>query len=380
MRILITLPWGERLGGSEGMLQTVLDGAQESAHQLELVCLEPGPWPRELAEAGFHVEVIAAGRVRQIGRLLSSVVQLARVFRRRQPDLIVNWIAKAQLYCSPAAVLAGMSDRVIWWQHDMATGYLLDRIATALPAIAVGCSSHTSARAQARLFPHRPTFAVAPGTRIPDGDSRQPRLALPAQVPVVGLVGRLQPWKGQDRLLEAQALLLERGQRIHTLIVGGDAHGLSSEYAASLQPLVSRLGLSEHVTMTGQVADAGPYIDQMDILVNASDPEPFGIVLLEAMARGVAVVAVGAGGPAEFIEDARTGVFARSGEPADLADALGPLIASATLRKELAQAGHERFLADFTDVAMRRRFFDQMQALAETHRPLETVARESAAG
>lgn len=359
------------------MLQTVLDGARESAHELELVFLEPGPWPRELAEDGFHVEVIAAGRVRQIGRLLASVVQLARIFRRRQPDLIVNWIAKAQLYCSPAALLAGMSDRVIWWQHDMATGYWLDRIATALPAIAVGCSSHTSARAQARLFPHRPTFAVAPGTRIPDVDSRQPRLALPAQVPVVGLVGRLQPWKGQDRLLEAQALLRERGQRIHTLIVGGDAHGLSSEYAASLQPLVSRLGLSEDVTMTGQVADAGPYIDQMDILVNASDPEPFGIVLLEAMARGVAVVAVGAGGPAEFIEDARTGVFARSGEPADLADALEPLIASATLRKELAQAGHERFLADFTDVAMRRRFFDQMQALAQTHRPLETVARES---
>jgi glycosyltransferase involved in cell wall biosynthesis len=374
MRILITLPWGERLGGSEVMLQTVLDGAHESAHELELVFLEPGPWPNELAQDGFRVEVIAAGRVRQAGQLLASVVRLARIFHRRQPDLIVNWIAKAQLYCSPAALLAGMSDRVIWWQHDTAAGYWLDRIATALPAIAVGCSSRASARAQAQLFPHRPTFAVAPGTRIPDGNSPLPQLALPADVPVVGLVGRLQPWKGQDRLLHAQALLRERGRRIHTLIVGGDAHGLSSQYAASLQPLISHLGLNEHVTMTGQVADAGPYIDQMDVLVNASDPEPFGIVLLEAMARSVAVVAVGSGGPAEFIADGRTGLFARSGEPAALADALDPLIASAALRRELARAGHERFLEDFTDLAMRRRFFEQMQALADTHRPLEQVA------
>ena len=80
--------------------------------------------------------------------------------------------------------------------------------------------------------------------------------------------------------------------------------------------------------MTGQVPDAGPYIEQMDILVNASDPEPFGIVLLEGMARGVPVVAVDSGGPAEFIEDGRTGVLARSGEPDALADALEPLLAS----------------------------------------------------
>ena len=46
-------------------------------------------------------------------------------------------------------------------------------------------------------------------------------------------------------------------------------------------------------------------MDHMDILVNASDPEPFGIVLLEGMARGLAVVAVDSGGPAEFIEDRR---------------------------------------------------------------------------
>jgi glycosyltransferase involved in cell wall biosynthesis len=99
----------------------------------------------------------------------------------------------------------------------------------------------------------------------------------------------------------------------------------------------------------------------MDVLVNASDPEPFGIVLLEAMSRGVAVVAVDSGGPAEFITDGETGVLARSGEPAALADALEPLLGSSERRASLARAGRESFLRDYTDVAMRKRFFDALE-------------------
>jgi hypothetical protein len=106
MRILVTVPWGHRLGGAEEMLQMALDGASAAGHELELVFFEPGPWPDELLQAGFHVEVIPAGRLRQAHRVLATVVRLAKVFRRRQPDLILNWMTKTQLYGSPAAILA----------------------------------------------------------------------------------------------------------------------------------------------------------------------------------------------------------------------------------------------------------------------------------
>ncbi|HYB24342.1 MAG TPA: glycosyltransferase, partial [Solirubrobacteraceae bacterium] len=256
MRILVTVPWGSRLGGAEEMLQLAVEGAGEYGHEIELVFFQAGPWPEELARAGFHVEVIVAGRLRQPHRLLATVVRLARTMRRRQPDLILNWMTKTQLYGSPAAVLAGMSDRVVWWQHGTPGEDWPDRLATWLPAIAIGTTSSTVARAQARLRPHRETFVVAAGARIPDPAREQPPLELPRELPVVGIVGRLQPWKGQDRLLRAQALLRERGCDLHVLIVGGDAYGLSSEYAASLPRLIDELGLRGHVTMTGQVPDA----------------------------------------------------------------------------------------------------------------------------
>lgn len=363
MHVVVTVPWGHRLGGAEDMLQTMLGGAAEAGHEFDIVLLEPGPWADELAAAGFHVEVIPSGRLRQPHRFIATVARLARVFRARQPDLILDWMPKMHLYGAPAAVLAGMGDRVLWWQHGVPSTEWIDRFATTLPTLAVGCSSRASAAAQARLWPSRPTFVVAPGSRAPDTNVDGAPLELPSGVPAVGLVGRLQPWKGQDRLLQAQAILRERGHPSHTILVGGDAHGLSPGYASSLPGLIARLGLDGAVTMTGQVPDAGPYIGQMDVLVNASDPEPFGIVLLEAMARGVAVLAVDSGGPAEIIENGRDGILASSGEPAALADALEPLLSSSQLRKAIAEAGRERFMRDFTEPVVRGRFYGELERL-----------------
>ncbi len=347
------------------MLQMVLDGVKGARHELKLVFLEPGPWPSELSESGFRVEVLAAGRLRDFHRGAGTVLRLARIMREVQPDVIVSWMGKAHLYAAPAAMLAGMRDRLVWWQHGIPERHWLDRCATLLPAIAVGASSHASALAQARMFPSRPTFVVPPGARDPHGQASGVHLDLPADVPVIGIVGRLQPWKGQDRLLEALALLRERGLPTHALIVGGDAHGLSPDYARSLPRLIDRLGMGDAVTMTGQVADAGPYIERMDVLVNASEAEPFGIVLLEAMARGVAVVAVDAGGPSEIVENGSTGVLASSGAPSALADAVRSLLVSPDLRHAIARAGRERFVEEFTDVAMRERFFQSIAAVVD---------------
>lgn len=364
MRLLITAPWGERLGGAEEMLQMAIEGASAAGHEVEIVFFEPGPWPDELKRSGLHVEVLSAGRLREPWRVLATIVRLARILRRRRPDLMLNWMTKTHLYGAPAAILAGMRERVLWWQHGIPTrADWLDRGISLLPSLAVGCSSQTSARAQAALFPHRRTFVVNPGARVPATQRGTVPLHLPAETTVVGLVGRLQPWKGQDRLLRAQAILRERGHDIHTLIVGGDAYGLSSSYADSLPALIDGLDLAAAVTMTGQVPDAGPYIEQMDILLNASDPEPFGIVLLEGMARGVAVVAVDSGGPQEFIADRETGVLARSGDPEALADALEVLLDSPELRLRIGEAARARFMAEYTEAAMCRRLYRELDGL-----------------
>ncbi|HXD55063.1 MAG TPA: glycosyltransferase [Solirubrobacteraceae bacterium] len=366
MRLLVTVPWAETLGGAEAMLDAILHGSREEGHEVEPVFFEHGSWPERLRGEGFHVEVIEAGRLREAHRWVATVRRLAAIMRERRPDLIMDWAAKTHLYGAPAAVLAGMTDRVLWWQQAIPprNGWL-DRVATRLPARAIFCYSRAAADAQSLLRPARAIHIVNAGAPEPEPAHGPGPLQLPADVPIVGLVGRLQPWKGQDRLLRAQALLRDRGIPMHLVIVGGDAWGLSSEYAAALPALVSELGLDGAVTMTGQVPDAGPYVEQFDVLVNASDPEPFGIVLLEGMSRGVAVLGVDSGGPSEFLQSGRTGILARSGAPADLADGLQQLLVSPDRRAEIARAGLESYRRDFTDAAMRKRFFASLQQVLD---------------
>jgi len=118
------------------------------------------------------------------------------------------------------------------------------------------------------------------------------------------------------------------------------------------------------VTFTGQVPDATPYIELMDVMVNASDPEPFGIVLLEAMAQDVAVVAVDSGGPSEIIEDGRSGLLIESADDVLLADALERLVVDADFLRSLAAGGHRRFEDAFSARRMAEELQLRIEALA----------------
>jgi glycosyltransferase involved in cell wall biosynthesis len=364
MRLVITMPWGERLGGAESMLWALLRHLDRSQIEPHVLTLAPGPFEREVAGLGIPTTVLTAGRLRQPRRGAAAVRAVSRLFARERPDLILNWSPKTHIYGGPAAQLAGMSERVIWWQHGIPNGHWLDRVATALPARAVGCSSQASALAQRRLWPHRPTFVVHPGIDQPravpvsEQEELRARLGIPPECVVIGMVGRLQPGKGQHLLLGALPLLVERGLDVHVLIIGGDAYDLSPDYAQGLERLVHDFGLADAVTLTGQVEPIAPYMQLMDILVNATAVESFGIVLLEAMALGIPVVAVPSGGPLEIIEPGRSGLLTDGLDADALARPLAKLVSDRGLRQRLGQEGCRtaaRFSADRMAAEMQAR-------------------------
>jgi glycosyltransferase involved in cell wall biosynthesis len=346
IRVVVTVPWGERLGGAEEMLAAFLAQVDRTRVEPVVVFLQHGRFERELAGLGLRTVVIESGRLRQVGRTIGAIRRLARVLARERPDVVLNWSPKTQLYGALAATLVGLRSRVVWWQHGVPSRHWLDRLATTLPARAVGCSSAASSRAQGALRPRRHTFVVHPGVTRPNGSASRPmtreELEIPPECTVLGIVGRLQPWKGQHLFLAALRELRDRDRDVHGLVVGGDAYGLSPTYGRRLDRLVDQLELSGAVTLTGQAQSAWPYLPAMDVLVNCSAHEPFGIVLLEAMSVGVPVVAVASSGPLEIVEHGRSGILARDNDPNTLADALEPLIADEALRRRLGRAGQDR--------------------------------------
>jgi glycosyltransferase involved in cell wall biosynthesis len=322
-----------------------------------VIFLSRGSFEREVAELGVPTEVIDAGRLRHPIATGRAILRISSAVRRFQPDLLLSWSARVHIYGYPASVLAGYRRRAMWWQHMIPHGHRMDRVATLMPAAAVGCWSNASQEAQRGMWPRRRTFVVNPGIVPPDCDERgnkalRESLDIADGRLVVGIVGRLQAWKGQDKFLEALAELRDRGRDVHGLIVGGDAFGRSPEYAASLARLVSELELDAFVTMTGQVPDAAPYIQLMDVAVNASDEEPFGIVLIEAMAAGVPVVAVAKGGPLDIVDTGVTGVLASNQAPIALADAIDEVIRDPRRREEMGEEAKRRCLERFTAQSM----------------------------
>lgn len=343
LRVLIVTPRGDRLGGAEEMLWLTLKHCDRDRIEPTVAFLDRGPFVAEVRALGIATETIEIGRLREFGATIGAVRRLSRVVQRLRPDLLLNWSAKAHIYGAPAAVASGSGVPVLWWQHATTDGHWIDRLATLLPAQAVGASSESGRLAQAALRPRRPVFVVHPGVERPQrrlggGPETRRRLGIPADATVAGIVGRLHPFKGQHHFLRALALLRRSGHDVHGLIVGGDAFALSPEYLHEVRDLIAELGLEDCVTMTGQVPDATPYFEAMDVCVSASTREAFGIVLVEAMAAGVPVVAVASGGPREIVEDGVTGVLVAAAEPELLADGVAVLLADPRRRAAMSAA------------------------------------------
>jgi glycosyltransferase involved in cell wall biosynthesis len=108
----------------------------------------------------------------------------------------------------------------------------------------------------------------------------------------------------------------------HLVIVGG-AHDTEPRYGDELRTLAALRGVSEAVTFAGYQADVPRWMQAMDVIVHASDREPFGIVVVEAMALGKPVIAGSDGGPAEMITDGVHGLLAPYGDATALARAIG---------------------------------------------------------
>jgi glycosyltransferase involved in cell wall biosynthesis len=160
--------------------------------------------------------------------------------------------------------------------------------------------------------------------------------------PTVVCVGRLNRWKGQDVLVKALALLRDQGRYLRCRLVGG-AFATDGDVEASLVDLIEGLGLREQVQLMGDVADASVFMATADIAVVPSKiAEPFGKVVIEAMALGRPVVATAAGGPLEVIGNGKDGLLVPPDDEVALAAALSRLLDNPSWARSLGEAARLR--------------------------------------
>lgn len=324
-----------RLSGAEIALLRLLPHLRDvNAH---VILAEDGPLAERLTQAGISVEVLAmAASTRELRRdavrigggsaavmldTLSYVARLTWRLRRLHADLVHTNSLKAGVYGAIAARAAGVP--LVWHARDRIAEDYLPRpavrlVRTLVRQLADGVIANSTATLE--------TLSAPRGERvhcvIPDSVelSDLPRTTAP-QTTTFGMLGRIAPWKGQDLFLRAFASAFPDGQE-RAVLVGTPMFG-EEAYEHELRALVADLGLAERVEFRGFREDIWRELASLDVLVHASViPEPFGQVVLEGMAAGLAVIAPDEGGPATLIADGETGRLFASRDAKSLAAAM----------------------------------------------------------
>ena len=159
---------------------------------------------------------------------------------------------------------------------------------------------------------------------------------------IIGMVAALVPWKGHRIFIRAAREVCRIDENVRFVIAGGDTFGDHPGYLDDLRKTCTEASLDGRLTFTGHVEDVMPLMAACDIVVLPSSNEPFGRVILEAMALEKAVVAVGAGGPRDIIEHGVSGILVDPHDHGVIAAEIMKLVDDPDKRRGMGRAGRER--------------------------------------
>lgn len=346
---------GEGLGGAEHSLLLLMRHLDRRRFQPILAC--DGVALSSAASAqGVPVFDISMPRLRDrttaIARMLRSSYELAALARREHAGVLHTNTMRASLGTALAAYSVGRP--LVWHARDLygrnrAGGrwypWVMSRMAHCVIA---------NSEAVARTIPHRDVRVVYNGVELDHFDpilsppAARAQLGLPDTAVLIGTVGRMQPWKGHHLFLQMAHQVIAQVPDARFLIVGGRVFAADADYEQQLQRLATELGIAERVTFAGQQSDVAPWFAAMDIFVHCSTAEPFGRVVVEAMAAARPVVAFADGGVPEIVVQGETGRLVMPGNVEQMAAEVTALVGDHSLRTQMGQAGRRRAETTFS--------------------------------
>ena len=376
-RHILFVELGTGLGGSTRCLESLVEMCASRgwctslalgypAGQLERRIGRPGQVLRLYRRPAYHRGLRlrgvnrpgnrSGGRIYSIATFLAAVVaadlpvawSLARYARRRRVSLIhVNNELLVNRPAILAARLAGLP--VVSHQRGGAWPSRVTRLLARWSDRVIAISDYVVGTLMEAGVPIEKISRIYDGvehTRFAADAARRRdvrrSLGLAPTDEVIGLPAVMVPWKGHGMFLRAFARVARRRPRARALMVGASPANVT-DLAPAVREQIAELGIAERVRLVGHVENMADMYAAMDLVVHASQqPEPFGLVVVEAMAAGRAVIAADAGGPAEIIRHGCDGWLYPMGDGQALATAMLRLLQNPALRADLAHQGPGR--------------------------------------
>lgn len=351
------------IGGSDVAIHRLATRLDPRRYRPLVVLPRRGPLTPRLEVAGVDVVVVPMRQLRAVKDLryqlgfvigfLPTVIRLAQLFRERRVD-IVHSKSLLSLYSPWAARLCRLPH--VWQLGELPRLSPLVRRSVAALTLMLSRRVVPVSEAVATAF-FGPAARRSPRVMvIPDGieldnfsqkavhKRLRETLSIPESVPLVGFVARLVPWKGPDVFLRVAAAVAREQPDAHFLVCGGELPGYEG-YSDLLRRLAFELGLADRVHFLGWASpdDMPDVMASLDVLVHASvRPEPFGLVIVEALASATPVVAARAGGVSEIVEDGVSGILVTPGDWTAMGKAVVSLVRDPSRARSIGQAGRER--------------------------------------
>lgn len=185
-------------------------------------------------------------------------------------------------------------------------------------------------------------------------------LKMPEQRFIVGMVGRIETLKRQYLLIDAMAHLQAMDVEADAFFVG---HEMVEGYTQTLQQRADAAGISEQIHFLGFMKNPHTFYQLCDAVILATPCETFGLVLIEAMQVGTAVIGTNACGPLEIIEAGSSGLLFDKDDSRSLAEKIAELAADPAQRERMANAGKERAQTLFSNTQQFRKLAEILKSL-----------------
>lgn len=355
------------LYGSDKMLLHLVDGLDPSRFQPIVIIPEHGALADILQRQRIETHVVPVGKIKRsvfsLGGIVGLFCELRRSFKALRQAIrgrYIDIVHSNTLAVSAGAIWAKLH-RVphLWHVHEIIIHpptvrklfpFVLQRFSDK-----VVVNSEATAAALTAVLPSLSETIEVVHNGLPVPPIPNPKqvaafregLSLESGQVVVTLVGRINRWKGQGLFVEAAEILADKHPELVFLMVGSPPPG-QQHFFGELNSRVKLSWVREKIKLLNYTDDIWTVWAATDIaVVPSTEPEPFGLVAVEAMLMGKPVVAADHGGLREIVEHGATGLMFPPGDARALASAIGVLCVDSGMRVSMGERGRLRGLEKF---------------------------------
>jgi len=362
IRLLTISPTCE-IGGSDINLLRLLKNLDRNEYDILHLIPYSGPLLDEFRNAGVRVKILDMPRIRLFKNPLRYIIVLLKFFptvfkiKKIIEDYEIDIVCTSSMVNLYGALAARFAHR----PHILMVGEYLFILRLVSPYFyhlsekIICCNSMTSQMFKKSDKVLVRYFSVDLDEFRPNIDTKTVREKLGIRGKLVCMVTRLATWKGIEVFIRAANYIKDDVK----FIIFGEAVKDRERYVVKLKKMIELLGLKDKVLIiTGEYKNIPQFIAASDIVVHASlRPEPFGLVIIEAMAMKKPVIASRLGGPQEIITEGVDGILLDPGNPKALAMAISRLLQEPEFAKDMAAKAREKVRQKF-DIKKYAKDFD----------------------